>query len=342
MDGFQDIKETVINMMKTNMGLQAGERVLVLNDVPKLDDWQMSLADIADLAGRSLMVRNIYDLLKDAFKENPVDYLVYGATGRNGLEPPDEVAAKLLDYDVVIAITSFSISHTVARENANKMGARVASMPGLELSMLLPDGAVNADCRLIAAHTVRFADKLTAASLARITTKWGTDLSFSIAGRSGAADTGMITEKGDFGNLPGGEAYIAPVEGTANGRMVVPAGWHSDLHEDMEILFEDGYAQRVQGGGRVGAEFAKLLSFADPAKKHRRNCAELGIGTNHQAKRPDSTLEAEKIVGTVHIALGDSSHFGGSTESDVHQDFILPQPTLYLDGQVVIKEGEWC
>lgn len=342
MYNFDEIKQPVINMLKTNMGLQKGEKVLVLNDVPNLADWQMPVGEITDVAERSLMVRNIYDILKEEFKENQVDYLVYGSVGRNGMEPPEEVAKKMLQYDVVIAITSFSISHTIARENANKMGARIASMPGLEHYMLLPDGPINADCHLIAANTVKFADMLTASSVARITTAEGTDISFSLENRDGRADTGLIAQKGDFGNLPGGEAYAAPLEGTANGRMVVPAGWHCNLRDDMEIEFQDGYAVSVKGGGEVGAKFSEMLSFGDESKKHRRNCAELGIGTNHQATRPDCTLEAEKIVGTVHIALGDSAHFGGITHSDVHQDFILPKPTLYLDHKIVIKDGEWC
>ena len=42
-----------------------------------------------------------------------------------------------------------------------------------------------------------------------------------------------------------------------------------------------------------------------------RNLAELGIGTNDKASRPDNVLEAEKILGTIHLALGDNTGFGG-------------------------------
>jgi len=72
----------------------------------------------------------------------------------------------------------------------------------------------------------------------------------------------------------------------------------------------------------------------------RRNLAEFGVGTNPNAKRPDNLLEGEKIKGTVHVAIGDSSHMGGKVSADLHQDFIIPRPTLVLDGKTIIRDGK--
>lgn len=63
---------------------------------------------------------------------------------------------------------------------------------------------------------------------------------------------------------------------------------------------------------------------------YSRNIAELGIGTNDKAKRPDNILESEKILGTVHVALGDNSSFGGEVRVPFHQDFVFFMPTLRL------------
>ncbi len=52
-------------------------------------------------------------------------------------------------------------------------------------------------------------------------------------------------------------------------------------------------------------------------------------------------LEAEKIKGTVHLAIGDNSHMGGTVTSDLHQDFVIPKPDLRLDENLVIEGGEW-
>lgn len=336
----EGIRSGVIKVLKVNMNLREDESVLLLSDVPQPGDWNLSYPRVSNFVRRSLMVRKMYDICREEFKGNRVDYLVYPSVGQHGSEPPAEVAERLLDYDVVLAIPTYSISHTRARQEATKKGARLASMPGLEYDMLLDDGPMAADYRAISEETERLAERLTEARVARVTTEYGTDITFSLEERAGGADTGIMADKGQWGNLPGGEAYIAPVEGTARGRLVLPAGWYFELDENTEFEFADGYVISVKGGGKVGEGFRRLLSLEDDKLKPRRNCAELGIGTNPKAKKPDNVLEAEKIRGTVHIAIGDSSHLGGVTESDLHEDFVLPEPTLYLDGKVIIEKGK--
>jgi len=83
------------------------------------------------------------------------------------------------------------------------------------------------------------------------------------------------------------------------------------------------------------------LDSDEPLYRARRNLAELGIGTNPNARRPDNVLEAEKIQGTVHVAIGDNIHMGGQVESDLHDDFVQPEVDLFLDGQPVILRGKW-
>jgi len=74
-----------------------------------------------------------------------------------------------------------------------------------------------------------------------------------------------------------------------------------------------------------------------------RNIAELGIGTNPKASKPDNILEAEKIAGTIHLALGDNSTFGGQVKVPFHQDFVLFKPTVKViaqgEGREILREG---
>ncbi|GAB6178686.1 aminopeptidase [Desulfotomaculum defluvii] len=332
----EKIRPGVVSMFKVNMGLKTGEKVLIVNDVPKPEEWQLSYAEISDMATRSLFARAVYDIALEEFADSQIDYLVFPSTGQNAKEPDLEVAEKFLEYDVIFLLTSYSLSHTNTRERASQRGARIASMPGIEYAMFLEDGPMAVDYEEIRRETEVIADRLTQAKTARVTTELGTDITFSIENREGGPDTGIYALKGEWGNLPGGEAFIAPLEGTANGILVVPKGWYPGLEEDMTLEFKNGYVISLEGGGKVGAEFTRLFSFGDESYQHRRNCAELGIGTNPKAKKPDNVLEAEKIKGTIHIAVGDSSHMGGITESDLHEDFVLPNPRLYLDGELVL------
>ena len=66
---------------------------------------------------------------------------------------------------------------------------------------------------------------------------------------------------------------------------------------------------------------------------------ELGIGTNEAAILNGIILEDEKVYGTVHIAFGTNTSFGGKNKAECHMDGIILKPTLYLDDVLVIKEG---
>ena len=329
------IDNAVLDMLTVNLGLKEGERLLVLTDVPATGDWgKKDQAVLVDMLERAMLAKVVYDIASEHHLNCTVEFYTYPAVGSHGAEPPQAVAAKLRQADVVAAITSYSISHTDARQEATKAGARLASMPGFLARMFAPGGPMAVDYNQVAAEGQAFADLLTAAQDAVVRTPEGTDLHFSLAGRYGESDHGLYTAKGSWGNLPAGEAYIAPVEGTAQGKLVVPSGWYPGLEEDMTLYFRDGLVYALEGGGVTGAEFLDLLKPEDDQDPYRsrRNLAELGIGTNPNASHLDNILEAEKIQGTVHLAIGDNSHMGGVVSADFHQDFILPHPELLLDG----------
>ena len=329
MDG---LKQAIINMARANMGLRDGESLLVVADVPGIAQWAGDQGVLDDIIARAAFAREAHAILRGGLP-GKVDFAAFYATGMPGTEPPQEVAALLRRYDVSVVMTTYSLSHTDAREGASAAGRRIASMPGIERQMFASGGPMAADYAAVGRDSERIARLLTEGADVRIETDAGTDIAFSIAGRAGEADTGIFTQKGDWGNLPAGEAYVAPVEGTANGALVVEAGWYPGLGADMRLVFKDGLVAEVSGGGDVGGRFRRAL-FEEGAP-HRRSLAELGIGTNPLAKRTDNVLEAEKIKGTVHIAIGDNAHMGGVNASDMHEDFVLRGPRLIVDGAPV-------
>jgi leucyl aminopeptidase (aminopeptidase T) len=331
-------------MFRVNMGVKKGEKLLVVTDFPTQKEWEkMNNEKLADALRRSLLAKIVSEIAAEKFPNCAVGFYTYPSVGRHGTEPGKEVEEKMKRVNVVIAITSYSLSHTNAREEACKAGARIASMPNFLPEMFYTGGPMSADYEKIAEETEKIAKLLTEANEAVVKSKEGTNIKFSIAGREGELDTGIFTEKGDWGNLPSGEAYIAPVEGTAKGKIFVDKGWYPDLKENMIFTFKDGKVTDVTGGRDVGETFRNLLSLGREEEPYisRRNLAELGVGTNPYAKRPDNVLEAEKIRGTVHIAVGDNSHMGGTVVADLHEDFIIHQPNLILDGKTIMRNGKF-
>jgi leucyl aminopeptidase (aminopeptidase T) len=272
-----------------------------------------------------------------------VEFIPFPSTGRNAVEPPEGVAERAKAADVVVIITSFSLSHTDAREEACRAGARVASMPRFIPEMFHPDGPMDADYNEIEQLTQRIAALLTPAQHVHVTCPAGTDITFSIKGRPGQVDAGIYTQPGSWGNLPAGEAYCAPLEGTAEGVIQVSPGWFADLADPMSLSFAQGELIELRGGGEVGDELREILQPGTGTEPYisRRNLGEFGIGTNPNARRIDINVEAEKIRGTVHLAVGDNAHMGGLINTDYHQDFVIPRAGFTLDGAVVMRDGEF-
>jgi leucyl aminopeptidase (aminopeptidase T) len=340
----EQIRQGVLDMLQVNMGLKDGEKLLVVTDLLIPLQWSSLEGEELMLASeRSMLAKMVAEIASESYPRCKVEFYLYPATGQHGAEPGEEVAKKMAQADVVIAITNYSLSHTDAREQACQAGARLASMPTFEPQMFYPGGPMAADYQQVAKDTRVIAELLTTAQKAVVRSREGTELSFSLAGRPGQADGGIYTTQGAWGNLPAGEAYIVPLEGTAEGLVVVPKGGSVDITEEMTFIFEGGWLREIRGGGRGGHKLRQLMQFDSDAEEYRlrRNLAELGIGTNPNAKSPLNLLEAEKIKGTVHVAVGDNAHMGGQISCDLHEDFVLSRPDLILDDKPVIEAGQW-
>ncbi len=254
----------------------------------------------------------------------------------NGQEPPPAIAQMMLKSDVIFMLTSKSLSHTQARRQASDKGARIASMPGATREMIVR--TLCADHQAIKKIGEKLSRIVSRASQVRITTKAGTDLNFSIKGRRALPDHGIIHSKGGFTNLPAGEVYAAPVEGSASGLLVIDGSiadiW--PLKKPIKIAIANGFAVGVEKG-RQAKELWQIISAHG---QKGLNVAEFGIGINPQAKITGNVLEDEKALGTIHIAFGDNSGFGGKVKVPSHQDGIVKNPDVWLDGKQLMKNGK--
>lgn len=370
--------DAVRAIYKTNLGIKENEKTLVFTDRPNgievVDAHEQCrrerLRDIALLtaeAGRAYTKNLIFSEYPSTLghgKEPPAglwslafgDKAVKGLTDAGLLRPLlnkdiDDAgisAAEVIikrqrrsSVSAVIALSNYSTSHTRFRDLLTRVcGTRYASMPLFDFSML--EGAMNVDWKALAKRTRSIAKIINTAQDIELKTRNGTQLSFSKAGRKAHADTGILTKAGSFGNLPAGEAYLAPLEGTANGRLVLEWAPTRELASPVTLIIKKGVVVEV-----IGDEpFAGYLRSRLNERTENSNIAELGIGTNDKAQRPDNILESEKILGTIHIALGDNSSFGGSVRTPFHQDFIFFKPTVVLIGKdgvktFLMKEGRF-
>jgi leucyl aminopeptidase (aminopeptidase T) len=250
-------------------------------------------------------------------------------------EPPGPLAAAMAAADVVLAPTVQSLSHTAARKAASEAGARIATLPGVTEEMLAR--VMSADMEGLRRRGRAIADALSAGSEARITSESGSDLRLGLDGRDAIPDAGELTERRAFGNLPCGEGFIAPVEGTTEGTLVVDGSIAGvGIPDEPSTLTVDG-GHLVAATGEAGTKLMELLTAHGP---DGTNVAELGIGSNEKAILTGNVLEDEKILGTAHVAFGASAAIGGTVQVPVHLDCVVTRPAVSIDGEPLVRAGE--
>jgi len=341
------IEDAVHSLLSVNMGLKEGERLLILGD---------SSGDGGELAREIGVV---------AEELHPVTRtLIFDPVGGHGQEPPREVwdalladgsvermaaegllgellskkggpgtferASNLLSEsgpakaDIIVAVTTYSTSHTSFRKLLTQVcGVRYASMPLFEREMFF--GSMDVDWKDLAISTNVLARSLDGADRCEVSSNNGTRLVLGVSGRPVLSDDGMLDQIGKFGNLPAGEVFLAPVEDLAEGVLVLEWGPRARFKGPLIVTIERGRVVKVDGKEKDEVHWLDNMLSAHP---QNTNIAELGIGTNPAATRPDNVLESEKILGTVHVAFGDNHTFGGVVKAPLHQDFVLFDATL--------------
>ncbi|MBK7499595.1 MAG: aminopeptidase [Ignavibacteriales bacterium] len=300
------------------MGAKKNEKILVITDEIKREIGISLHENAVRLGFESLLVE---------MKSGKI----------NGEEPSDIVADLMQKYNVVFCPTAKSLTHTDARRSASAKGVRIATFPGITKEVMIR--GMNADYKKISALTVKLQKILETGKEIRVTAPAGTDITFSIAGRKAYASKGLFHASGESGNLPTGEAFLAPVEGSSNGVFVVDgsmAGLGLIKNANIKIEVENGYATKITGGTLA----KKLKVMLDKVGKDARNIAEFGIGTNDSAKLSGVLLEDEKVMGTIHIALGNNVSMGGSVNVPIHLDGVVKKPTVWMDSKMLMKDGK--
>jgi leucyl aminopeptidase (aminopeptidase T) len=246
-------------------------------------------------------------------------------------EPPETVAEAMLENDVTIfSVDEKSTSmwgHADAKSVACQRGHRV-----LFLTQRLEETPPPLDLYEISKQSARLGDILERVKEVRLVTGNGSELKLKLGGRKALRLSSILTRSGSWGAIPDyGEAGIAPLETESNGvfsadSMIVGFG---KVDQPVELEFRNGNLTRI-GGGRTASDFERYVGqYGDSA----RVLCEIGFGTNHLRHEVRGEFDDKKILGAVHIALGDNHTFGGANRADLHVDCMALSPAVYFDNQ---------
>ncbi len=302
-------------LVKTCLNIKPKESVLIVTDKNKL-----KIAEEIEKQSRRITQ-------KIKLIEIPVGKV-------HGEEPPKDVAKEMLNYDVLICPTTMSLTHTKARVNACKNGARAVTLPGITEKVMQ---IIDVDYNKMNSLTFKLKKILDKSKKIHVKTKSGTDAVFFVEKRKWEPDLGIVHKRGQESNLPAGELYIAPDENKTNGVIVI------DSFKDDDAVYCKPKTKVIVKNNRVvyiSDKNCKLSKIFDTVK-NATNIAELGIGTNYKAKIIGNILQDEKCLKTIHVAFGNGQSMGSSIYSEVHLDCILFNPTISADNKLIMKDGKF-
>jgi aminopeptidase len=342
------------SLFETNMGIKREERVLVFSDFIRPDE-KVSDTDHDRRTRLNAIARQAADYADGNYAGGT--FLEFPATPASGAEPPQALwlatfgaqtvaalenagilagllakiatpeeisrareivlAGKTAVPDVIIAMSNNSTSHTRYRALACTAGARFASLPHFDPDMF--HTSMTVDWNALADRTARLVEAVNQAEWVHITSPNGTDMRICKIGRQAEGDDGLLTAAGSFGNLPAGEAYLAPLEGQSHGVMVIEWAPTRKLSEPLRLIVEKGEVIRIEGN----EEHRIKLEGKFAENTNCRNIAELGIGTNEKASRPDNLWRRRRSWGpstspwvtTRASAAKSARHFTRTTSS---------------------------
>jgi leucyl aminopeptidase (aminopeptidase T) len=323
------------------------ERVLIISN-PAQDAALISMAlyDAAEEAGgRPMLVFQPYksqmdfaeDALIAAFEASPevVISVSAGKLGKDkrGIASPYRHGGK--SYDHIFHLKQYG-----------EKSCRAFWSPAVTLDSFIR--TVPIDYALLKKRCLIAGAALDEAVRVRVSAPGGTDILIGLAGRKSKYDDGDFRAMGSGGNLPAGETFISPENGTAEGVIVFDGS--ISLH-DRDILIkspircavEKGFVREITGG-REAYELRETVDLAErnavqfeeggriPAglgeiyAKNARNIGELGIGLNPEARISGNMLEDEKAFNTCHFAIG--QNYDEDAPSLIHLDGLVKNPTI--------------
>lgn len=298
------------------------KRLLLEADVPFLENPSKSMIEVARFIHGQICLESLKDpRTLETVPEERIGAHRQGRKGVNDVLREQKVRWTGMGYPTKEKADLFGIAYAVFHDMFWK--------------------AVTTDYTAIYEKGKVFADALQNATV-RITTD-KTDLTFSLRGRPIFIDDGIISEEdirnGDIGNnLPAGEVFCAPVESSAEGRAFFDAAFYKDKKiTGIDAVFKKGKLIDVSCEENEQI-FKDVLLHAHGDKDV---IGEFGIGLNPEVTQPVGyVIMDEKIMGSIHIALGDNKDFGGQNDSSLHWDLVMMHPTVVVDDTVIMEEGK--
>ena len=332
------IQEGAEQAVRNCAQVQPGERVVIITDLAT-EHIASALRGVAE----RISPGNVATLILEHYGDRPDD-------GSNPLQLPDEIVEALEDADVsFFAATGKkgevgSLRLPMTELILDSKTLRHAHMPGITDELMRI--GMCADYNEVQRLSARVEEIVKAARHITVTSAAGTDFiaEFSPSLRWVVADG--VPKPGKYTNLPDGEVFTCPHNISES--LVVVDGILGDYFSEKYGLLEDAPVTLEVDNGRIRGiscddeQLLRELNEYIVQDENANRFGEFAIGTNTGIDRlVGNMLQDEKFPG-IHVAVGHPSRMTGATwESTVHLDAVLKNVTIDVEGQTIMRDGEF-
>ena len=224
--------------------------------------------------------------------------------------------------------TPFRIS--IVKMETRDRKSRLGHCPGVTIDMLT-EGALALtpqEHKNMQSQAERLIQALNGTIEVKIRNSAGTNLTLNTEKREFFTDTKLDWKSMKWMNLPTGEVIVAPVEDSLNGKLVcdMAIGGMGKLKTPVEVVAKNGKAEKLLSKDK---DILRRLKETFETDDWSDIVGEFAFGINSKARFVNEFLEAEKILGTIHVAFGANTDMpGGKNPSKNHMDLLISKPTV--------------
>ena len=306
------------------LGIKEGEEVVLVAD-PETDmEMMQSLAGVIQSVGAEYTIA--------IMPTRPVE---------RSLSMTKFIEKGLEAADVVIGVTKASGAACYSptfRRLRKERGLRQLSMVLRDLDIFTKGGAT-ADYDEIMATGIKLRDAWISGRTIEISSPKGTQLKAKIGGAPPFIEAGFAVNPGEEAAFSDGEVSQGPVEGTAEGVVVVdgPIAHIGLPAAPLRLTFERGRLAKIEGDEHAAIQLKDIIQRVEGAD----NFAEIGIGLNPNCLKNGKFEEEKKRLGNVHIAIGrNTGSYGGTVGAMIHLDMVVYEATVKTDKMVLLADGK--
>jgi len=313
-------------VIRTCLQVRREEDVLVITDPETSEVGQALYEEAARVTDRILLV-------------------MMPPTQKPGKEPPLPVSDIMRKNRVIIIATKDSLTHTRARQQATKEGARIVSMPGIG-RLSFESGGMTADYNALQREISGMGSVFRRKRRVRVKSSNGTDVEFLTGGRWILEDNGICNRPSQVSNLPAGKVFVLPKEESMNGTIVIDGSWEGRLLEEpISFQIKDGVVIEITGG-KIAEDISSVFEVAKTGIRSSKRdkvwtVAEFGFGMNPKATEPVGNKVEDLVVrGSSYFGFGDNTHIGGTARVGIHLRGMIVKPEIMLEDSVIVDDGK--